>query len=134
MAASFLLGGPATTGTSPVRGRLGRVEDVSSSLAEDGARRAEQLVRLLAEADRAAADALLADLDLRDLAVTGAGLTTMAHAESRRLPPAMRAQANSRRVRLGQLRDARRTDPDGLREWLIGAAEEVLFLRSLPAA
>ena len=107
---------------------------VSSSTADDGARRADQLLRLLAAHDRAAADALLADLDRRDLTFTGAGLTTLARAESRRLPPAMRAQASTRQVRLGQLRDAGRTDPHGLREWVVGAAEEVLFLRSLPAA
>ena len=107
---------------------------MSSSPADDGARRAEQVLRLLAEDDRAAADALLADLDLRDLTFTGAGLTTIARAESRRLPPAMRAQASTRQVRLGELRNARRTDPDGLREWLVGAAEEVLFLRSLPTS
>ncbi len=107
---------------------------MSSSPADDGARRAEQLVRLLAGGDRASADALLAGLDLRDLTFTGAGLTTMAHAESRRLPPAMRAQANSRQVRLGALRDANRTDPEGLRSWLREAGDEVLLIRSLQAA
>jgi hypothetical protein len=107
---------------------------VSSSPADDGSRRAEQLLRLLAAHDRTAAAALLADLDVRALTFTGAGLTTIARAEGRRLPPAMRAQASSRQVHLGQMRDARRTDPDGLREWLLSAAEEVLFIRSLPAS
>jgi hypothetical protein len=107
---------------------------VSSSPADDGARRAEQLLRLLTEGDRPAADALLADLDVRELSFTGAGLTTIARAEGRRLPPAMRAQASTRQVLLGQVRDARRRDPDGLREWLVQAAEEVLFVRSLPAS
>jgi hypothetical protein len=105
---------------------------VSPSPSDDGARRADQLLALLAGGDRPAAEGLLADLDLRDLTFTGAGLTVAARAERRRLPPAMRAQANTRQMRLGQLRDANRTDPEGLRSWLVSAAEEVLFLRSLP--
>jgi hypothetical protein len=107
---------------------------VSSSPADDGARRAEHLLRLLAQGDRPAADDLLAALDVRDLTFTGAGLTAIARAEGRTLPPAQRAQASTRQVRIGQQRDASRTDPDGLRTWLIGAAEEVLFLRALPRA
>ncbi len=105
---------------------------MSSSPSDDGARRADQLLSLLAEGDRGAADQLLAGLDVRDLTFTGAGLTVAARAERHRLPPAMRAQANSRQMRLGQVRDANRTDPEGLRGWLVSAAEEVLFLRSLP--
>ncbi len=105
---------------------------MSSSPSDDGARRADQLLFLLAEGDRGAADQLLAGLDVRDLTFTGAGLTVAARAERHRLPPAMRAQANSRQMRLGQVRDANRTDPEGLRSWLVSAAEEVLFLRSLP--
>jgi hypothetical protein len=104
----------------------------ADSSADQGARRADDLLRLLAEGDRRSADDLLAGLDVRDLTFTGAGLTVAARAERHRLPPAMRAQANTRQMRLGQLRDAARTDPDGLRGWLVGAAEEVLFLRSLP--
>jgi hypothetical protein len=107
---------------------------VSSSPADDGARRAEHLLRLLADGDRPGADALLAGLDVRDLTFTGAGLTALARAEGRTLPPAMRAQASTRQVNLGRVRDASRTDPDGLRAWLVGAAEEVLFLRSLVRA
>ena len=99
--------------------------------AAEGAGRAEQFVRALAEDDLVAADALLADLDLRDLVFIGAGLTTAARAEARRLPPAPRAQASTRQVRLALLRDANRADPDGLRAWVMRAAEEVLFLRSL---
>jgi hypothetical protein len=110
------------------------VEGVSSSPADHGARRAEHLLRLLADGNRPAADALLAPLDVRDLTFTGAGLTVIARAEGRRLPTAQRAQASTRQFRLGQQRDASRTDPDGLREWLVSAAEEVLFLRSLVRA
>ena len=105
---------------------------VSSSPADDGARRAEHLLRLLADGDRAGADALLGDLDVRALTFTGAGLTTLARAERHTLLPGQRAQANTRQMRLGQQRDgARRSDPTALRAWLIAAAEEVLFLRSL---
>jgi len=104
---------------------------VSSSPADDGARRAEHLLRLLAEGDRAAADDLVAGLDLRDLTFTGAGLTAMARAERHTLLPGQRAQANTRQMLLGQQRDAVRSDADRLRDWLLAAADEVLFLRSL---
>jgi hypothetical protein len=110
------------------------VVSVSSSPADDGPARAEHLLRLLADGDRARADALLAGLDVRDLTFTGAALTVLARAERSALLPGQRAQANTRQVRLGQLRDASRTDADGLRAWLHRAAEEVLFLRALPRA
>jgi hypothetical protein len=100
----------------------------------EGRRRADELVRLLAE-DDTAAEALLADLtDIRDMAFVGAGLTAIARAEGRRLPPAMRAQASTRQLRVGQLRDAQRGDPQGLRSWLRRAAEEVVLIRSLQAS
>jgi len=104
---------------------------VSSSPADDGAARAEHLLRLLADGDRAAADDLLEGLEVRALTFTGAGLTTLARAERHTLLPGQRAQANTRQMRLGQQRDGSRSDPDGLRAWLLAAAEEVLFLRSL---
>ena len=98
-----------------------------------GRRRAENLVRLLAE-DDAAADALLGGLsDVRELTFVGAGLTAVARAEGRLLPPAQRAQASTRQLRLGQLRDAQRGDVEGLRTWLRRAGEEVLVIRSLQA-
>ena len=99
----------------------------------DGRRRAEQFVRLLVE-DAEASDELLSGLtELRDLVFLGAGLTSLARTEARSLPPAQRAQASSRLVRLGQLRDAHRDDADGLRGWLRQAGEEVLFVRALLA-
>jgi hypothetical protein len=99
--------------------------------AAEGRRRAGDLVRLLGE-DATAADAFLAGLtDVRELVFLGAGLTALARAEGRRLPPAQRAQASTRQLRLGQLRDAQRGDPDGLRTWLRRAGEEVLLIRSL---
>jgi hypothetical protein len=102
--------------------------------AAEGRRRADELVRLLA-ADDAAAGALLAGLtDVRELVFVGAGLTAIARAEGHRLPPAQRAQASTRQVRLGQLRDAQRGDPEGLRTWLRAAAEEILLIRSLQEA
>lgn len=97
----------------------------------DGRRRAEQFVRVLAE-DAGATEDLLAGLtDVRDLVFLGAGLTALARTDARRLPPAQRAQASTRQVRLGQLRDAHRDDLDGLRTWLRQAGEEVLFIRTL---
>ena len=98
-----------------------------------GRRRAEEFLALL-DGDDAAADALLADLtDVRDLVFLGAGLTAVARAESRTLPPAQRAQANTRQVRLGELRDAHRSDPDGLRTWLRQAGAEIRLLRAQQA-
>lgn len=108
--------------------------------ATEGRRRADELVRLLAgnnPEDEAAADALLAGLtDVRELTFLGAGLTAIARAEGRRLPPAQRAQASTRQLKLGQLRDAQREeaqrgDPEGLRTWLRRAAEEILIIRAL---
>ncbi|MCV2491516.1 hypothetical protein OF117_19400 [Geodermatophilus sp. YIM 151500] len=102
--------------------------------AAEGARRAADLLRLLERGETTAAAELLAQLtDVRELVFLGAGLTAVARTEGRRLPPAQRAQASTRQVRLGQLRDANRQDPGGLRTWLQRSAEEVLFLRALTA-
>ena len=99
-----------------------------------GRDRADELLRRLAE-DEAAAEAFLAELtEVRDLAFVGAGLTAIARAEGRQLPPAQRAQAATRQVHLGVLRDRNRTDPAGLRVWLRRAAEEVQLLRRLRTA
>jgi hypothetical protein len=100
----------------------------------EGRARAEEFLALL-ETDGAGADRLLANLDeVRDLVFLGAGLTAIARAEGRALPTAQRAQASTRQVRLGQLRDSNRDDPEGLRTWLRRSGEEILFLRDLRAA
>jgi len=105
---------------------------VTSTDAADGARRADELLGLLAGDDSDAADHLLAGLtEVRDLVFVGAALTAVARSEGRRLPPAQRAQANTRQMHLGLLRDSHRADPAGLRTWLRRAGDEVLFLRSL---
>jgi hypothetical protein len=97
----------------------------------DGRRTADELLRLLTEDDAPAADQLLAAVPaVRDLVFVGAGLTATARAEARGLPPAQRAQANTRQLRLGVLRDASRDDPAGLRVWLRRAAEEILLIRA----
>ncbi|WP_104522419.1 hypothetical protein [Blastococcus atacamensis] len=102
--------------------------------AAEGRRRAEVLLAHLSEGEDDAVDALLAELtDVRDLVFVGAGLTAIARAEGRVLPTAQRAQASTRQLKLGQLRDANRSDPDGLRTWLRRGAEEILFIRSLQA-
>ncbi len=101
---------------------------------DEGRRRAEDYLALLA-ADDDAADRLLADLtDPRDLAFLGAGLTAIARTEGRALPTAQRAQASTRQVHLGRLRDANRRDVDGLRTWLRRSGEEILLLRELRVA
>lgn len=99
--------------------------------ATEGARRADELLALLA-ADAPAADALLAELtEVRDLVYLGAGLTAIARVEGRALPHAQRAQASTRQVHLGRLRDSARGDVEGLRAWLRRSGEEILFIRSL---
>jgi hypothetical protein len=101
----------------------------------EGRRRAEKLLEHLSEGEDDAVDALLAELtEVRDLVYVGAGLTAIARAEGRVLPTAQRAQASTRQLKLGQLRDASRTDPEGLRTWLRRGGEEILFIRSLQAA
>jgi hypothetical protein len=100
-----------------------------------GRRTADELVRRLTDDDSAGADELLAGItEIRDLVFVGAGLTAIARADGRQLPPAQRAQASTRQLNLGQLRDAHRGDPEGLRTWLRRSAEEVLFLRALREA
>jgi hypothetical protein len=100
---------------------------------EPAADRADRFLDLIA-ADDPAADELVAGLDVRELTYLGAGLTRIARAEGRRLPPAQRAQASTRQVRLGLLRDVNRTNPEGLRTWVRRAGEEILLIRSLQAA
>ena len=100
-----------------------------------GRETADELVRRLYAGDGAGVDELLAGItQVRDLVFVGAGLTAIARTHGRQLPPAQRAQASTRQVNLGQLRDAHRGDPEGLRTWLRRSAEEILLLRSLQAA
>lgn len=115
-----------------VAGHSGGVDASPETPAELGARRARQYLELV-EAGRADdAEGLLQGLsDTRELVFLGAGFTVLARRIGRPLPTAMRAQASSRQVRLGQLRDANRRDVDGLRTWLRAAAEEVLLVASL---
>jgi hypothetical protein len=102
---------------------------------EAGRRTADELVRRLTDDDSAGVDELLAGItEIRDLVFVGAGLTAIARADGRQLPPAQRAQASTRQLDLGQLRDAHRGDPEGLRTWLRRSAEEILFLRALREA
>ena len=100
--------------------------------AGEGRRRAEELLRLLTPEGEA--EDFLAGIDeVRDLVFVGAGLTAIARAESRTLPPAQRAQANTRQERLGFLRDTNRGNPEGLRTWLRRAGEEILLIRAQQA-
>ena len=102
----------------------------SPDQAAEGRRRADEYLTLLGTDDDAAA-ALLAGLsDVRELVFLGAGLTAIARAEARFLPPAQRAQANTRQVRLGEVRDLHRANPEGLREWLRQAGEEIVLIRA----
>ncbi|MGY1716648.1 hypothetical protein ACI78R_19455 [Geodermatophilus sp. SYSU D01106] len=100
-----------------------------------GRERAAALLDRLEAGDGPGADAVLADVtEVRDLVYVGAALTSLARAEGRSLPPAQRAQANTRQLNLGAVRDAARNDPAALRVWLRRSAEELLVLRGLRAA
>lgn len=101
--------------------------------AAEGRRRADEYLTLLDQDGDAAAALLTGLADVRDLVFLGAGLTAVARAEARFLPPAQRAQANTRQLRLGELRDANRSNPAGLRTWLQRAAEEIALIRSQQA-
>ncbi|SOE02498.1 hypothetical protein [Blastococcus haudaquaticus] len=96
----------------------------------EGARRADHFLTLLATDDTAAGELLESLAEIRDLVFLGAGLSAVARSEARSLPPAQRAQANTRQLRLGVLRDANRSNPAGLRTWLRRAGEEILLIRS----
>jgi hypothetical protein len=99
----------------------------------EGARRADEFLTLMTTDDAAAGDLLDSLVDVRELVFVGAGLTAVARSEARNLPPAQRAQANTRQLRLGVLRDANRGNPAGLRTWLRRAGEEILLIRSQQA-
>jgi hypothetical protein len=101
--------------------------------AADGRRRADEFLALLGRDDDAAGALLDSIPEVRDLVFLGAGLTAVARSEARSLPPAQRAQASTRHVRLGEFRDANRSDPEGLRTWLRRAGEEIALIRSQQA-
>jgi hypothetical protein len=104
----------------------------SESPADLGARRAREYLQLVEAGRTDDADALLAGLsDTRELVFVGAGFTAIARRTGRTLPTAMRAQASTRQVRLGQLRDSNRRDVEGLRDWLREAAAEVVLVEQL---
>jgi hypothetical protein len=114
---------------------MGGVTAAPESAADLGARRAREYLELVEAGRTEEADALLAGLaDARELVFVGAGFTAIARRTGRTLPTAMRAQASTRQVRLGQLRDRNRYDVDGLRTWLQEAAEEVLLVTRLAEA
>ena len=96
----------------------------------EGARRADHFLTLLGTDEAAAGDLLDSIPEVRDLVFLGAGLTAVARSEARSLPPAQRAQANTRQLQLGVLRDANRSNPEGLRTWLRRAGEEIGLIRS----
>ncbi len=101
--------------------------------ATEGRRRADRFLTLLTTDDAAATGLLESLSEVRELVFLGAGLTAVARSEARFLPPAQRAQANTRQLRLGLLRNANRSNPEGLRTWLRRAGEEILLLRSQQA-
>ena len=100
-----------------------------------GRERADQLLSRLEAGDTPGAHAVVAGVDdVRELVYVGAALTSLARTEGRALPPAQRAQASTRQIHLGTVRDAARDDAGALRRWLLRSGEELVFLRSLRAA
>jgi hypothetical protein len=113
----------------------GGVTAPSESPADTGARRATEYLQLVEDGRAEDAEALLGGLtDPRELVYLGAGLTALARRTGRTLPTAMRAQASTRQVLLGQVRDRNRGDVEGLRSWLREAAEEVRTVTRLAEA
>jgi hypothetical protein len=120
---------PVANGPDPARHSEGMTDAASQ-----GRLHADELLRLLTAGDDDGAERLLIEVsEIRDLVFVGAGLTTVARSEARTLPPAQRAQANTRQLQLGTLRDANRDNPEGLRIWLRRAAEEILLIRAQQA-
>ena len=105
----------------PVRpGHSGAV--TSPDPAAEGRRRADHLLTLLAT-DDAAADRLLAELtEVRDLVFLGPGSPPSPAPRRRRLPPAQRAQANTRQVRLGRCATPTAATPTGCATGCAGRA------------
>ena len=102
------------------------------STAEDGRRRAEQYLRLVAAGEQSAADELLAGVtDLAELTYLGAAFTAISRSGARTLSPAHRAQATGRHMRLTALRDSAKRDPAALRTWLAALAGEAVFVRGM---
>ncbi|TWH71976.1 hypothetical protein JD78_00477 [Modestobacter roseus] len=107
----------------------------SDSSADRGAARAREYLQLVEAGRTDDAEQLLTGLtDTRELVYVGAEFTALARRTGRTLPTAMRAQASSRQVLLGQLRDRNRGDADGLRTWLREAAAEVQTVQRLAEA
>jgi hypothetical protein len=107
------------------------------SPADTGARRAAEYLDLVEAGRTEDAEALLTGLtDVRELVFVGAAFTARARRTGRTLPTAMRAQASSRQVLLGQLRDRSRRgrDVEALHGWLREAAEEVRTVTRLAEA
>ncbi len=102
------------------------------STAEDGRRRAQQYLVLVAAGEQAAADELLAGTtELADMTYLGAAFTAISRSGARTLSPAHRAQATGRHMRITALRDAARRDPAELRAWLAALAGEAVFVRGM---
>jgi hypothetical protein len=112
------------------------------STADEGRRRAEQYLSLVASGEQDAADALLAGTtELADMTYLGAAFTAISRSGARTLSPAHRAQATGRHMRIAALRDAGRVaahggttaprDPAELRPWLAALAGEAVFVRGL---
>lgn len=99
---------------------------------ELGVRHARRYLQLVEDGRTEEAGRLVAELtDPRKLVFVGAGFTVLARGLRAALPPAARAQANSRQMLLGQARDASRHDVAGLQTWVRRAGEEVLRVARL---
>ncbi|SCX60838.1 hypothetical protein SAMN03159343_0003 [Klenkia marina] len=104
------------------------------STAEEGRRRAEEHLALVAAGRQDDADAVLGTAtDLAAITYLGAAFTALSRSGARELSPAQRAQATGRHMRLSAQRDAAGRDPQALRPWLHALAREAALVQEMQA-
>ncbi len=104
------------------------------STADEGRRRAEEHLALVAQGRQDDADAVLDQATgLADITYLGAAFTAISRSGARELSPAQRAQATGRHMRLSAQRDAARRDTAALRPWLHALAREAALVRHMQA-
>jgi predicted dithiol-disulfide oxidoreductase (DUF899 family) len=102
------------------------------STADEGRRRAEEHLDLVAQGRQEDADAVLEQAaGLAEITYLGAAFTAVSRSGARELSPAQRAQATGRHMRLAAQRDAAGRDPQALRPWLHALAREAALVRHM---
>lgn len=102
------------------------------STADEGRRRAEEHLDLVAQGRQDDADAVLGQASgLAEITYLGAAFTAISRSGARELSPAQRAQATGRHMRLAAQRDAAGRDAAALRPWLQALAREAALVRHM---